>query len=92
MDAKVQATGRGKSAVVQDALELYFGAVVEAPKQMIVETSAKVEKARAREPERARAKEEPKVDKPRPCNMCGSATIFWGSGRRCGNCLRNWEL
>ena len=52
MDAKVQATGKGKSAVVQEALEAYFGGNHEKPEKMIIERAKHEKKPRAKPIER----------------------------------------
>jgi hypothetical protein len=97
MDAKVQATGRGKSAVVQDALELYFNGWVDAPKQIITEKpkepSIRVVRAKPIVRETDSAKDEPTPAKAGPCPRCEGPTIAWNpSLRRCQKCAQNWPM
>jgi hypothetical protein len=77
MDAKVQATGLGKSAVVQAALEAYFEG--EKPPQMIIEKpkepSPRVVRAKrptesAKPIEREQSQAEPKTAEPRQLARC----------------------
>jgi predicted DNA-binding protein len=74
MDAKVQATGMGKSAVVQEALEAYFGRSQEAAKaeQIIIERAKpeKKQRASAKPIESEQSQAELKTSEPRQLARC----------------------
>ncbi len=91
MDARIQATGKGKSAVVQEALERYFGGSEEPP-QMIIEKAKEPRVTKAKES--AIVREKPQAEatpaKLGACPRCGGPTIPWGAMRRCTKCCQNW--
>jgi hypothetical protein len=70
MDAKITATGKGKSAVIQEALEAYFAGSQEGAKSAIGKP-IKTEAAREIEAERPKATERLKAEKPAVSGGCG---------------------
>jgi len=101
ISAKIEASGRGKTEVIMEALRVYFGESpkTEKPATTIIEKPTRVEKPRARESETPKvAREIPKAEsetKPAKlgkCPRCEGLTMPWGSMRRCMNCNQNWPI
>ena len=93
ISAKIEASGRGKTEVIMEALKVYFGESpkAEKPIEMIIEKPrAKATKTPKVAREIPKAEEKPaKLGK---CPRCEGPTIPWGPMRRCANCNQNWPM
>lgn len=87
LSARIETSGKGKTDVIVDALRLYFGEPVEAPKEIIIEKPKERPRPKIEKPTKV---EEPKTEEKKPCPRCEGPTVKWGTMRRCQKCGVNF--
>ena len=93
LSERIEATGRGKSAVITDALRAYFADGAVEPGVQELKPAAKIKavalKASGVVESRVPAVESKAIIINETCSWCEGKLIPWGSGKRCENCKRN---